>query len=223
MTSARRAGYGGRHTFEAVEAGGTEENAMDAREVMSSPAVRVSTATPVREATALLVRHGFAALPVVDDDERVVGIFTEADALRSGPDRPAAELTVRAVMTTPVEVVTLGTDIALIAQHMLTDRLRCIPVVDGGVLVGVVSRRDLLRPFVRHDDAMAAQLRALLADYAGHRPQWTVEVVDGTARITGPFADEAERRVVKALAKTVPGVHHAELVRGLSPAGSGDL
>lgn len=184
---------------------------MDAREIMTRPVVRVRLATTVREATALLVQHGFAALPVVNAEDQVVGIFTEADALRSeldaGTDRSVAE-----TMSAPVEVVSVDTDIMRIARHMLADRLRCLPVVDEGVLVGVISRRDLLRPFVRHDDAISAQLRALLTDYSGHRNPWAVDVVEGVARISGPFADEAERRVVNALAKTVPGVLHTELI-----------
>ncbi|WAL68952.1 CBS domain-containing protein [Amycolatopsis cynarae] len=184
---------------------------MDAREIMTRPVVAVTTTATVREAIALLVQHGFAALPVVDEEDRVVGIFTEADALRADIGGTNGNPTVGSVMTAPVEVATMDTDISQIARHMLSDRLRCVPVVDDGVLVGVVSRRDLLRPLVRHDDAIAAQLRALLTDYAGHRSRWSVEVAGGVAHISGDFSDEAERRVVNALAKTVPGVHHAEI------------
>ncbi|MFD2417088.1 CBS domain-containing protein [Amycolatopsis pigmentata] len=188
---------------------------MYAREIMSRPAVRVGPNSTVREATALLLQHGFAALPVVNSDEQVVGIFTEADALRGGVAADSAELDrpVEEVMTSPVEVVTLNTEIAQIARHMLSDRLRCVPVVQEGALVGVISRRDLLRPLVRHDDAIAAELRALLRDYSGQRDRWTVEVVGGIATISGEFSDEAERRVVDALTKTVPGVTRAELVQ----------
>jgi CBS domain-containing protein len=185
---------------------------MDAREIMSRPAVRVNTDTTVRRAITLLVQHGFAALPVVDENDRVVGIFTESDALRSDLGAWDGDRTVESMMTTPVEVVNLDTDISQIGRHMLADRLRCVPVVDDGVLVGVVSRRDLLRPLVRHDDAIAAQLQALLTDYAGHRGRWSVEVVGGVAHISGVFDDEAERRVINALANTVPGVQHAEIV-----------
>lgn len=188
---------------------------MYAREIMSRPAIRVGPNSSVREATALLLQHGFAALPVVNADEQVVGIFTEADALRGGVAGDSAELDrpVEEVMTSPVEVVTLNTEIAQIARHMLSDRLRCVPVVQEGALVGVISRRDLLRPLVRHDDAIAAQLLALLRDYSGQRDRWTVEVVGGIATISGEFSDEAERRVVDALTKTVPGVTRVELVQ----------
>src|SRR6266498_1938614 len=57
---------------------------MRARDIMTRPVVRVGPGTPVREAIVLLTEHCVAALPVVDPDDRVLGIFTEADALRSG-------------------------------------------------------------------------------------------------------------------------------------------
>jgi CBS domain-containing protein len=183
---------------------------MRASEIMTSPAVATSPATPVREAVAVLVDHGFAGLPVVDAEGRVVGTFTEFDALR-GARNGGNGTTVGESMTTSVEVVLPTADVAEIGRRMLADRLRCLPVVEEGVLVGVVSRRDLLRPLVRPADVIAAQVRGLLADYSGHRPQWTVEIEAGLVRIRGEFRDEAERRVLEALARTVPGVLGVEL------------
>ncbi|WP_027946765.1 CBS domain-containing protein [Amycolatopsis taiwanensis] len=187
---------------------------MHAWEIMSKPVVRVNLSTLVREASALLIRHGVAALPVVNADNQVVGIFTEADALRCGEH---LEDVVEAFMTSPVKVVPMDTDVDQIARHMLTDRLRSVPVVKDGVLVGIVSRRDLLRPLVRHDDAIEAQLRSVLADYAGDRDRWHVHVTDGVAVVSGEFDDEAERRVIALLAKCVPGVVCTEL-RSQAPA-----
>ena len=185
---------------------------MRAWEIMSKPVVRVLSSTTVREAAALLIEHGFASLPVVDGGERVIGIFTEADALRATMDGANGTTAVESYMTRPVEVVTMDTEIEGIARRMLGDRLRCVPVAEDGVLVGVVSRRDLLRPLVPSDDTIAAELRAVLTDYSGHRDEWRVEVNDGTAVVTGDFADEAERRVVAALARSVRGVTGETLV-----------
>ncbi|RJQ89802.1 BON domain-containing protein, partial [Amycolatopsis panacis] len=74
--------------------------------------------------------------------------------------------------------------------------------------------RDLLRPLVRQDDTIAAQLRGLLRDYAGHRALWEVSVTGGIVTIRGPFADEAERRLVAALGRIVAGVVSVELCPG---------
>ncbi|MET8846803.1 CBS domain-containing protein [Amycolatopsis sp. NPDC004625] len=186
---------------------------MKARDVMTRPVVRVGPATPVREAIVLLTEHCVAALPVVGEDDAILGVFTEADALRSGVagTGPAPDVLVATVMTAPAETVGLDTDITEIARRMLGDRLRSIPVVDDGVLVGIVSRRDMLSPLVRQDDSIASHLNALLTDYCGHRDRWAVSVTGGMVTIRGAFTDEAERRVVTALAKTVHGVVGVEL------------
>ncbi|MFD4193373.1 CBS domain-containing protein [Amycolatopsis thermoflava] len=178
---------------------------MHAWEIMSKPVVRVLPSTTVREAAASLVEHGFAGMPVVDDGERVIGMFTEADALRA-TTAGGNGATVAEYMSTPVEVASMATEIEGIARRMLADRLRCVPITEEGVLVGVVSRRDLLRPLVSSDDTVATVLAAVLTDYSGHRGEWRVEVSDGEAVISGEFVDEAERRVVGALARSVRGV-----------------
>ncbi|MDS0134710.1 MULTISPECIES: CBS domain-containing protein [unclassified Amycolatopsis] len=185
---------------------------MKARDIMTRPVVRVGPATPVREAIVLLTEHCVAALPVVGEDDTVLGVFTEADALRSGLTGAAPDVLVATKMTTPAETVRLDTDITEIARRMLGDRRRSIPVVDDeGVLVGIVSRRDMLSPLVRQDDSIASHLNALLTDYSGHRDRWAVSVTGGMVTIRGTFTDEAERRVVTALAKTVYGVVGVEL------------
>ena len=186
---------------------------MKARDIMTRPVVRVGPGTPVREAIVLLTEHCVAALPVVGEDDAVLGVFTEADALRSGVagKGPAPDVLVCSVMTSPAETVGLDTDVTEIARRMLGDRRRSIPVVDDGVLVGIVSRRDMLSPLVRQDDSIASHLNALLADYAGHRDRWTISVTGGLVTVRGAFHDEAERRVVTALTKTVHGVVGVEL------------
>ena len=116
------------------------------------------------------------------------------------------------MMTTPAETVGLDTDITEIARRRLGDRRRSSPVTDDdGVLVGIVSRRDMLSPLVRQDDTIASHLNALLTDYSSHRDRWTISVTGGMVTIRGVFVDEAERRVVTALARTIYGVVGVEL------------
>src|SRR3954447_13900148 len=186
---------------------------MKARDIMTRPVVRVGPGTPVREAIVMLTEHCVAALPVVGEDDAVLGVFTEADALRSGVagKGPAPDVLVCSMMTAPAETVGLDTDVTEIARRMLGDRLRSIPVVDDGVLVGIVSRRDMLSPLVRQDDSISSHLNAQLSDYAGHRDRWTISVTGGMVTVRGTFHDEAERRVVTALAKTIYGVVGVEL------------
>jgi len=127
------------------------------RELMSSPPVTIDSASDVANAAETLRRHGFTALPVLDDDGRLIGIVTEADLLdgrvepdvrRGRPERPRHLRrgdTVGEVMTSPVESLTPGADVADAVEIMLDERIRCLPVVDGRHIVGVITRRDLLR------------------------------------------------------------------------------
>ena len=140
---------------------------MKARDVMTQPVVTVQTTTTLAEAAELLATHGFTALPVVEDDGRLVGIVTEADLIkdRMPPDprrqywrtrhSPSASAAVEHVMTTPVESLTPGADAADAVQIMLRQHIRCLPIVDGQQLVGIVTRRDLMR------SAFAAEERVL--------------------------------------------------------------
>jgi CBS domain-containing protein len=135
-----------------------EEKKMKAREVMSHPVVTVADSAGVATAAQLILTRGFTALPVVDDDDRLVGIVTEADVIRdripADPrmyygqfpkhTRPSSD-TVADVMTTPVESLTPGADVAEAAQMMLDQRIRAVPIVDGHHVVGILTRRDLVR------------------------------------------------------------------------------
>jgi CBS domain-containing protein len=88
---------------------------MRARDVMSRPVVSVDTGATVLDAVTALTEHGFAAVPVVDDGDRVVGIFSESDGLRAGHRRTAP---VTEVMTHPVEVTTPDADVAATDGHV---------------------------------------------------------------------------------------------------------
>ena len=183
---------------------------MRTRDVMSRPVISVDTRTTVREAITVLTENGFAAVPVIDDGGRVVGIFSESDALRTDT-AGNRDLPVTVAMATPVEVVGPASDLAIVAERMLARRLRCLSVVEEGLLIGVVARRDLLRTMVRDDDVIKGNVRRLLDDYAGSRRHWTVEVTDGEVTVSGDFGDEAERSIVAALTRTVPGVNEVVL------------
>lgn len=183
---------------------------MHARDILSRPVVTVQPQTPLRSAVALLTAHGFAALPVVDDDGRVIGLLSESGALAAASRMETA--LVEAVMTVPVEVVNPGTDTSTIASRMLFGGLRSMPVVEAGVLVGIVARRDLLRALIRDDTTVEAKIRALLDDYAGSRRQWEIDSADGEVTIQGIFADDGEQRIVATLARMVDGVHEVETI-----------
>lgn len=182
---------------------------MLARDILSRPVVSVRPETSLREAIALLTQCGFAALPVIDDTDRIVGVLSESDALAAVPRLDTA--IVAAVMTTPVQVVSPHTDVSAIASTMLAEHLHSMPVAEAGVLVGIVARRDLLRTLIRDDATTEAKIRVLLDDYAGSRRDWRIKVVGNRASVRGRFADPLEERVIASLVRTVDGIDHVDI------------
>lgn len=192
---------------------------MKLRDVMSSPAVTIAADATVGEASNLLVRNVFTALPVVDDDGSLIGIITEVDVVGhrvpqdprihgwlAGVDRPARPDTVATAMTTPVESLTAGADASDAATMMVNQRIRCIPVVDGRQLVGVVTRRDLLRAAISRTDA---DIRADITRQLGSFPRadrWSVAVQGGVADVEDYDSNPAGRAAAQELICAVPGV-----------------
>lgn len=189
------------------------------RDVMTRRVSTVTTSTRCVDAARMLVDGGFTAAPVVDDDGRLVGIVSEADLLRhrlpddprriDGPRQrrtpPAVGLVVDA-MTTPVESLTPGADVADAVRIMLSERIRCLPVVDGTGVVGIVTRRDLLRVAVESDHPAldVAVMRQLAA--IGRPDRWDVTVDDGDVALGDYGADDDVRRAAARRASAVPGV-----------------
>jgi CBS-domain-containing membrane protein len=202
---------------------------MRVADVMTRSVVTTTPRTPVKDAAAVLAGHGVTALPVVDEDEQLVGILTEADVVRGrispDPRRRAWQgstqagaippATVGEVMSGPALTVRPQTDAADLARTMIDQRLRSVPVVEDGRVVGIVTRRDLVRTIARDDTLIATDVRRRLEAYGG-LDRWTVHVHQGTVTITDEYADPTDHHVALVLAQAVPGVVHAEVVHTLS-------
>jgi len=199
---------------------------MRARDIMTTPVIAVRPETPIKEAAALLAGNGFTALPVVDAENRIIGIVTEADLVRDRVPRDPRALchpsealatttttTVGEVMTTPVAGMGAGTDVAVLAKALLDDGHRSMPIVDGSRLIGIVTRRDIVRVIARDDKTIAEDIRHRLEIYGGDR-RWRVDVQDGMVAIGDQFDGdqgdaETDRHVATVLAEAVPGVVRA--------------
>lgn len=194
---------------------------MRARDLMTRPVVTVTPETTSKRAAEVLAEHGFTALPVVDDDDRLVGIVTEADLIRdrfphdirSGDGsgtRTAPGALVREVMTSPATGMGDGADLAEVGKALLDGRIRAMPIVDGSRVIGIVTRGDFVRAFARGDTAIAADVRHHLSIYGGPG-RWTVEVNDGVVRIGDAYDDDTDRHVAKVIAEAIPGVVEAKV------------
>lgn len=198
---------------------------MRAKDIMTREVVTVRPQTMVRRAAELLSRHGFTSLPVVDGDGDLIGIVTEADVVRDRirpdirsmsrrlPDAEPPPRTVGEVMTTPAVSAAQGADVLDLIETMLARGFRCIPIVDGARLVGVVTRRDLVRCVARPDEQIATNIRHRLACYGGPG-RWRVRVDQGRVQIIDERYDPTDAHVVSVIAAAVPGVEHVQVTAG---------
>jgi CBS domain-containing protein len=195
---------------------------MRIREIMSSPAVVVPPELPVKEAAAVLDARGFTCLPVVGRDGRLVGIVREEElvAERFPPDPriPIADradvragTTIGDVMRCDV-LVAHGADLVTDLLTVLRSaELRSLPVVDDGVVVGVVTYRDLLRALARDDSLIGADVQRRLDIYGGPG-RWRASVVDGEVTIGDERRDVAARSGAIRVAESVIGVTRCRVV-----------
>jgi len=175
---------------------------------MASPVVTVAPEAALKEVASLLVERRINAVPVVDAGDRLIGIVSEADllSLETGPVAAAGGAPPHSageVMRQSVYTVTGDTDATAAARLMLRHRLKSVPVVDGDRVVGMVTRRDLLRLLARSDEDIRADLERRVAQELEALRQAVVEVRDGVVTVD---ADGPCRQLVEQLARAVPGV-----------------
>jgi CBS-domain-containing membrane protein len=192
---------------------------MRTRDVMTTDVVVVSPDMGARDAARLLAERGFTALPVVDATGTFVGVVGEAELLRDRlPQDPrwlvhgepvvprhAPGDVVAQVMTKPTVTVTPNTDLAEVADLMLAHGVRSVPVVYECRLVGIVTRRDMLRSVSRADWIIEAEIRHRL-EVLGSIHRWQVQVSGGKVSIVDELNDPADRHVAEVLARAVAGV-----------------
>jgi CBS domain-containing protein len=221
-----------------------KEAMMRAADVMSERVFKVPPETPVADIAQLLVERQISAVPVVDADDRVVGIITERDLMRrveigtvpqpAGEAAGFAERTSRAaayvkshgttaaeIMTPKVLTVTRETPLIEVADLMEKWRIKRVPVVEAGRLVGIVSRLDLVRALCIQnpgasrsplgDDEIAAKLQAEI-DREGWQlgPASKIAVFEGIVHLFGSITSVQETNALLAAAKALPGVREVQ-------------
>lgn len=188
------------------------------REIMTSPAYSVHEDAPVKEALSLMATTKVTGLPVIDSGGKVVGIISESDLLQADlePD-PRAHMrmarrqgesdlpTVAQLMTARPHTVREDSDVAELARTFANTSWKSVPVVRGEVLLGVVSRSDVIRAMNRSDQDIAAEITKTLLETG--MKAWHVDVSGGVANISGPGSDR-EREAVISIAQSVMGVRH---------------
>jgi CBS domain-containing protein len=197
---------------------------MRAKDIMTTPVHTVPPDAAVESAAATMTTNAVTALPVVDRG-RLVGMVSESDLLwhrvpsdptahlRHYPDTDPRERPDRVFeIMSPYPLTTRPeADVAEVAEQMLENDVRSLPVVENDRVVGIISRRDILRAMVRTDEVLAKEVQHRLDEYGAGPRTWTATVRGGIATVTGSFADDTEKAVVAVLARTVPGVAAAQV------------
>ncbi len=226
---------------------------MHATDVMSTDVITVQPDTQVRDIAALLLKHRISAVPVIDGDRQVVGIVSEGDLMRrvendtanqhswwleavfSATDkaqdyikthgRKASDVMSRDVVTA-TEDMSLGEIAGLLEKH----RIKRVPIMRGGRLVGIVSRANLLHGLAGSGAALAQrgsgddrtireELLGTLARDAGLLTgSINVIVTNGVVQLWGVVDNETERKAAQVAAENIAGVQAVENHIGLVPA-----
>jgi CBS domain-containing protein len=199
------------------------------REIMSSPAVVVPPELPVKNAAALLDSHGFTCLPVVAADGGLVGVVGERELLADrfppdprlplneredrDPGDAVADVMVRDVLTAhPQEGV------ADLLTVLRSANIRSLPVVEDGVVVGVITYRDLVRALARDDGVIEADVQRRL-NLCGGVGRWQATVRDGEVTIIDEGSDPADRNAAVRVAESVIGVTRCRVVEASTLGG----
>lgn len=121
----------------------------EAVDIMTANIITVKKDVVLTEAIALLLRWHISALPVVDNENKMVGIISEIDLVDLTFDGNAPDTIVEEVMVTDIVSFSSNTELADLVQAFSKRHLRRVPIIDKGKVVGIVSRRDILREMLR--------------------------------------------------------------------------
>ena len=197
------------------------------RDVMTAGPMTVTPSTPIKEVASMLVRLQVGALPVVTPRDGVTGVVTETDLLRKeqlqrDPDGAhsahlpyrdrraiATAETAGEIMNPHPATVRPEATVAEAARLMTRHQARFLLVTDaGGKLLGTVNARDLLRVFLRSDEAIKLDIVGdVLPRYLGTNPVMVdVEVIDGVVQLAGELERKSMLAAVWPAIRAVDGV-----------------
>jgi CBS domain-containing protein len=205
---------------------------MTVRDVMTTPVIIVRPDTPLKEVAQVLTLHLISGVPVVDDAGRIVGLISETDLLvkEAGPEAVQHRLLVRFVgeseateaqlakvdaivardaMTVPALVIDPDRPIHEAAKLMVERRINRLPVVDAqGRLVGIVSRADIVRAFVRPDEDLERTIREkVIVETMWLDPaNVELEVANGVVRVRATLDRRSTAEILKRLIGQVDGI-----------------
>ncbi len=225
---------------------------MHAKDIMTTTVATVGPEARVEEIAELLLQRRISGVPVVSVGGELLGIVSEGDLMQhaeSGAERHRSwwlSLLARAeeqardyikshshlardVMTRDVVTVNEHTSIGDVARLLEQHRIKRVPVLDDGKIVGIISRANLLHGLAAQKDRAprAASeddrtiretiLSTLMTESWYSHGTVNVIVSDGKVELWGFVGSEQERRAIKVGVESVPGVREIEDHLGMVP------
>jgi CBS domain-containing protein len=225
---------------------------MKAKDVMTTNVISVAPDATIAEVAAVMLERNISAVPVVGADGVMEGLVSEGDLIRrtelgseikrswwlqflTGEAERASDYVkthgrhARDVMSTQVVTVDEETSLADIATILEERRIKRVPVVSGGRIVGIVSRSNLLQGLVArrgaieavvpaNDNELRNQIMEVLAELSWLRPtQMNVIVDKGVVEIWGYVEVKAQRKALLVAVENVPGVNEIRDHTGVLP------
>jgi CBS domain-containing protein len=126
---------------------------LTAESIMTTDIITIRPEASIEEAIAVLLSEEISGLPVTDEAGHLVGMITEFALLAVAYDDRVKNHTVREHMTTELIMVDANDPISRVADLCIVHRVRRVPVMKNGRLVGVIARRDVLRSLVESPEA----------------------------------------------------------------------
>ena len=204
---------------------------MKVREVMTRTVVSVRPETPLKDVAARMVEHGISGVPVVDEQGVVLGVVSEADfivkerGLEGVRHRPLARLlgesddvraeiakvvaeTAGSAMSSPAITIEADRPVREAAAVMIERAINRLPVVEGGRLVGIVTRADLVRAYLRSDEELERVIRdeVLIKELWVDPADIQVSVERGVVRLRGTVDRRSTAELVARHVARVEGV-----------------
>ncbi|HET8999696.1 MAG TPA: CBS domain-containing protein [bacterium] len=209
---------------------------MRARELMSTPVVRVAPEATLKEVAERMVAHRVSGVPVVDHFGELVGIISESDLVSKleyeetgqglvgfldhlahavGADRKLHARTAAELMTSGVVTAAPDASVRELIHLMTSHGVNRVPIVEGGRVIGIVTRADILRTLVRSDTAIAEDVRwRLIHDLWIDPTGLVISTRDGIVTIAGEVPTRSEAELVKHWTAATEGVVDVD-ARGL--------
>jgi CBS domain-containing protein len=129
---------------------------LTAGEIMTDDLVMVRPEDSIEQAIELLLSEEISGMPVADEKGHLIGVITEFALLGVVYDRQIKNQTVGQHMTRELITVDINDPVSRIADLCIVHRVRRVPVMKNGKLVGVIARRDVLRALHEAEAAVGA-------------------------------------------------------------------